>query len=302
MLAHSTTFSEHRSAAAPGRRAPGHFSRETLLRKAERSLLGCAYALHPQRIATLPQLLFWTAVDLIRGGTELPDQNRTQSHPDTFAGVVRRLTPATYMAALRLGFFPWAHCGPLKWWTRSRRAVLFFPELHVPRRVRRILKSGKYRVTFDTAFDGVLEACAAPRAYNWHTLTWLTPRYMQLFSELHRQGHAHSFEVWNAAGDLVGGGFGVAAGRIFVGESMFSREPDTSKLGCAVLYGHLAKWGFTLVDARDSTPVLATAGFREIPRREFESLLAEHTGSAGPPGSWIAEEDPADLVAGHRSS
>jgi len=270
---------------------------ETLLRRAARWVLGCAYALHPQRIASVPHLIFWTILDLIRGGTALPDRNRTRSLPDTFAGVVQDLTPASYMAAMRLGFFPWAHCGPLKWWTRRNRAVLLLSELHVPRRLKRLQKSGKYRVTFDTAFDDVLRACAAPRTYNWHTLTWLTPRVMRLFSDLHAKGHGHSFEVWNAAGELVGGGFGVASGRIFVGESMFSREADTSKLGLAVLCDELARRGFALIDARDMTPVLAAAGFREIPRTEFEKLLDAHVGANGKPGPWTVADDQTQILA-----
>jgi leucyl/phenylalanyl-tRNA--protein transferase len=263
--------------------------RETPLAVAKRWLLGTAYALQPQRVAGLPALLLWTTLDLLRGGTRLPDQSRTRSLPDTFGGVVRELSPETYLAALRLGFFPWAHCGPLKWWTRRQRMVLFLPERHVSRRVKRLLASRKYRVTFDTAFDHVLLSCGAPRSYNWHSLTWLTPRFMQLFSALHRQGHAHSFEVWNAEGELVGGGFGVAVGRIFVGESMFSRETDTSKLAAAVLYDHLERWGFALVDARDSTPVLKKMGYREIPRAEYEQKLREHADAPGRPGPWTAE-------------
>jgi leucyl/phenylalanyl-tRNA--protein transferase len=266
------------------------FERESLGEAARRWVLGAAYALQPQRIASLPHLLLWTALDVLRGGTENPDQNRTRSRPDTFGGVVRRLTTTTYVAALRLGFFPWAHCGPLKWWTRRKRMVLFLEERHMGRRLKRTLRSGKYRVTFDTAFDDVLAACSARRAYNWHSLTWLTPGYRQLFAEMHREGRAHSFEVWNEQGELVGGGFGVAVGRVFVGESMFSREPDTSKLGCHVLYAHLQRWGFALVDARDHTPVLARMGYREIPRAEFETLLAAHAvESADRPGPWTAE-------------
>jgi leucyl/phenylalanyl-tRNA--protein transferase len=262
---------------------------ETPLAVAKRWVFGTAYALQPQRVAKLPSLLLWTALDLARGRTLIPDQNRTKSQPDTFGGVVRDLTPETFLAALRLGFFPWAHCGPLKWWTRSKRAVLFFPELHVSRRLKRLMASGRYRVAFDTAFDEVLLRCAAPRAYNWHSLTWLTPRFMQLFSELHRQGHAHSFEVWDADGKLVGGGFGVAVGRVFVGESMFSLEADASKVAAAALYSHLEKWGFALVDARDMTPVLEKTGFREIPRTEYERLLREHAFVPGRPGPWSVE-------------
>lgn len=269
------------SAALPLREGP--------IRAATRWIFGIAYALHPQRVASLPHLLFLTAQDLLRGGTRLPDQNRTWAHPDTFGGVVRDLTPESYLAGLRRGFFPWAHCGPLKWWTRSKRMVLDFDNLHISRRLLRHLKSGKYTVTFDTAFDRVIAQCGAPRAYNWHTLTWLTPSYMRLFSVLNRQGHAHSFEVWNGQGDLVGGGFGVAIGRIFVGESMFSLEPDTSKIGCAVLYAHLEKWGFELVDARDFTPVLEKMGFREIPRAKYEAILETHGQEPVDCGAWCAD-------------
>jgi leucyl/phenylalanyl-tRNA--protein transferase len=300
MLASSKALSSADPAARPEgestHAAAPALPRESLLRAASRWMLGLAYAMHPQRILDVPYLLLWMALDAYQGGTRVPDQNRTKSRPDTFGGLVRDLSVETYMAGLRLGFFPWAHCGPLKWWTRQKRLVLFFPELHIPRRLRRTLRSGKYRVTFDTAFAEVLESCAAPRSYNWHTLTWLTPRQMALFKALHAGGHAHSFEVWNREGELVAGGFGVASGRMFVGESMFSRESDTSKLGATVLYAHLAKWGYAFVDARDFTPVLAATGYREIPRVEFEGLLAEHASAGGRSGRWTAEDDPAALV------
>lgn len=298
MLAHQRALEPAGRDANPRARNPktsasaGLPLRETSFDMAKRWVLGTAYALQPQRVASLPHLLFWSALDLLRGGTRLPDQDLTRSRPDTFGGVVRDLTPESFLAALRLGFFPWAHCGPLKWWTRKKRMVLFFPELHVSRKLKRLLASGKYRVTFDTAFDEVLLACRAPRAYNWHSLTWITPRFLRLFSELHRQGHAHSFEVWNANGELVGGGFGVAVGRIFVGESMFSREPEASKLAGAVLYAHLERWGFALVDARDFTPVLARVGFREISRADYELLLREHAHNAGRVGAWAVETAP----------
>ncbi len=268
--------------------SPGLPARETTAEIAKRWLLGTAYALQPQRIGSLPHLLFWTALDLFRGRTEIPDQNRTQSRPDTFGGVVRHLNAETYMAALRLGFFPWAHCGPAKWWTREQRSVLFFSELHISRRLRKLMRSGKYRVTFDTAFEEVVQNCAAPRAYNWHSLTWLTPRFRTLFADLNRKGHTHSYEVWNTEGELVAGGFGSVVGQVFVGESMFSREPDTSKLASMVLYSHLKKWGFAFVDARDRTPVLDKQGYRDIPRAEFEALMREHAGRSQTTGRWTA--------------
>jgi leucyl/phenylalanyl-tRNA--protein transferase len=270
--------------------------RETAWETAKRWALGIAYTLQPQRISSVPALLLWTAVDLLRGGTEIPDQNRTRSQPDTFGGVVRALTAETYLAALRLGFFPWAHCGPLKWWTRRERSVLLFPELHIQRRLKRLMRSGKYRVTFDTAFEEVVKRCAEPRAYNWHALTWLTPRFRTLFAELNRKGHTHSYEVWNIEGELVAGGFGTAIGDVFVGESMFSREPDTSKLASIVLYAHLRKWGFAFVDARDRTPVLEKQGYRDIPRAAFEALMREHASHDRPAGRWTATLSPAQAL------
>lgn len=275
----------------------GHPRRERRLGAAYRILLGLAYALHPQRVMDAPALLFWTTLDILRGRTEIPDQTRTRSRPDTFGGVVRSLTPETYMTAVRAGFFPWAHCGPLKWWTRKNRLVLSLSDLRVSRSVKRLVRKGDYRVTFDTAFAEVLTACAAPRPYNWHALTWLTPRFIEMFNTLHRQGFAHSFEVWNADGELVGGGFGVAFGGMFVGESMFSREPNTSKIGFAVLVAHLEQWGFTHVDGRDHTPVMERMGFRTIPRAEFEALLKVNESQTDRRGPWHASPEIADEAA-----
>lgn len=303
MAPHAPTLTPRSPALAPEADArtqahakAGPAPDETAFEKVRRWVLGIAYALQPQRISSLPHLMLWTALDTLAGGTEIPDQARTRSRPDSFGGVVRDLSPKTYLAALRLGFFPWCHCGPLKWWTRKERMVLFLPELHTGRTLKRLLRSGKYRFTFDTAFDDVVAACSAPRDYNWHTLTWITPRFRRLFSELHREGHAHSFEVWNDKGELVGGGFGTAVGRIFVGESMFSREPNTSKLGGHVLSQHLVKWGFVLADARDHTPVLKAAGYRKIPRAEYEALLAAHATSGDRTGPWAV--DPAIVAPG----
>lgn len=276
--------------------------REPPFDAAKRVLLGLAYALQPQRLADVPYVLIWTALDLLRGRTEIPHPDRTRSRPDTFAGVVRNLTPETYMAAARRGFFPWAHCGPLKWWTRRHRMVLRLPELHVSRRVKRLLRKGDYRVTFDRAFADVLAACAAPRDYNWHTLTWLTPRFMQLYADLHRQGFAHSFEVWNDKNELVGGGFGVAFGGIFIGESMFSREPDTSKLGFAVLVAHLKDWGFTAIDGRDHTPVMERQGFRLVPHAEFDALLDANARTPDRLGPWKATPEIAQKASGSKRS
>jgi leucyl/phenylalanyl-tRNA--protein transferase len=262
-----------------------------------RWMLGAAYACHPKRARDLPHLLALTAADMARGGTRVPDRDRTYPRPDTFAGVCRDFSPETVMAAARLGFFPWAHFGPLKWWTRKDRMVLFLDEQHIGKRLRRDMKKTAYRVTFDKAFDEVIKACAGRRKGRPPGLTWITPKIMQVYSELHRQGRSHSFEVWSEDGRLVGGGYGIAVGRIFFTESQFSRESNTSKMGFATLNHHLAKWGFLVNDGKQHTPVIEAMGFREIPRAEFEALLDEHGAAVVRPGAWTVEADLAAIAA-----
>jgi leucyl/phenylalanyl-tRNA--protein transferase len=269
---------------------------ETWQARSMRWLLGTAYALKPKRILDVPYLLWHSTADLARGGTRVPDPARTQARPDTFAGICRDISPDKVLAAARLGFFPWCHLGPLKWWTRRNRMVLFLKEQHTPKRLRRDMKKSPYRVTFDEAFDDVMRACAEPRKGSYG-LTWITPQIMRLYARLHAMGHAHSFEVWSPDGRLVGGGYGLAVGRIFFTESQFSRESNTSKMGFATLNHHLAKWGFVLNDGKDFTPTIDAMGFRAIPRAEFEALLAEHAHTTGTPGPWRVEADLAQVAA-----
>ena len=270
---------------------------ESLSAWMQRWVLGTAYALHPSRIADCPSLIAHTLADMARGGTRVPDPGRTWARPDTFAGVCCDISPETFLAAVRLGFFPWSHCGPLKWWTRKKRMVLFLGEHKLEKRTLREMRKNAYTVTFDTAFGDVMRACAGPRSYNWHALTWITPLMQRLYAGLHRLNHAHSFEIWNAEGRLVGGGFGISVGRIFLSDSLFSRERDVSKMASAALYFHLAKWGYVLCDGRDFTPMMDAMGFREITRAEYEALLAEHAHAGGHPLPWTVEADLATVAA-----
>ncbi|MGQ0672895.1 MAG: leucyl/phenylalanyl-tRNA--protein transferase [Hyphomicrobium sp.] len=271
--------------------------RETWSEAAMRNVLGVAYACRPKRIVDLPHLVYHCAADLMRGGTRQPSQSRTWSRPDTFAGLCRNLSPASVLAAARLGFFPWCHCGPLKWWTREERMVLFFDEHHIAKRFRSIMKKSPYRVTFDTAFEEVIRACAEPRQNRRLSLTWITPKIMRLYTALHAAGHAHSVEVWDEQGRLVGGTYGVAVGKVFVTESQFFREPNASKLGYHLLNHHLAKWGFLVNDNKGWTEATSAMGFREIPRSEYEALLRQHAETDHKTGPWRAEDDLATVAA-----
>lgn len=120
---------------------------------------------------------------------------------------------------------------------------------------------------------------------------------MRLYSQLFDQGHAHSFEVWSEDGRLIGGGYGIAFGKIFVGESQFSHETNTSKMGFATLHHHLAKWGYVLSDGKDYTQVLEQLGFHKIPRAEYEAILKESAQSGGKAGRWVVEDDLATIAA-----
>jgi leucyl/phenylalanyl-tRNA--protein transferase len=288
-------------AGAP-RTAAADDARAALFREApsatiRRWILGFAFACHPKRIADLPPLLIAMARDAMRGGTVVPQPGSGQPRPDTFAGIVSDASPESILAAARLGYFPLAHCGPLKWWTREKRMVLKLGQQRINKNVRRLMRQNAFRVTFDEAFDEVIKACAGPRKGRPNGLTWITPRMMQLYAELHDLGHVHSFEVWNREGRLVGGGYGLAVGRIFFTESQFSHENNTSKIGFAVLNHHLEKWGYVLNDGKDETPTLAEVGFELVSRGEFEELLREHGAGITRAGPWRMDGDLASIAA-----
>jgi leucyl/phenylalanyl-tRNA---protein transferase len=282
--------------------ASGKVARERRFRESPKAKLlrwtmGTAYALHPKRIAEVPFLLASMVADICRGGTRQPSEATIYARPNTFAGVCRDLTPERIVDAARNGFFPWCHIGPLKWWTRHERMVLFLNEQHIGKRLRREMRKTDYTVTFDMAFDAVIEACAEPRKGRPLGLTWITPKIMSLYSALHDLGFAHSFEVWSADGRLIGGGYGLAIGRVFYTESQFSRESNTSKMGFASFNHHLAKWGYVLNDGKDFTRTIDAMGFRSIPRSEFDAILTEHTASGGREGRWQVEDDLATVAA-----
>ena len=268
--------------------------RETPKEKLLRWTMGTAYACHPKRIADLPFLLWDMAADISRGGTKIPSDD---DNPPATRHLRRRLPrhhPRAHHRAARRGFFPWCHLGPLKWWTRRERMVLFLGEQHMAKRLRRDMRKTDYRVTFDEAFDEVIKACAEPRKGRPLGLTWITPKIMRLYAALHDLGFAHSFEVWSADGRLVGGGYGIAIGRVFYTESQFSRDSNTSKMGFASLNYHLAKWGYLVNDGKDFTPTIDAMGFRAIPRAEFEAILAEHGTSGGHSGRLGCRGRPGD--------
>jgi leucyl/phenylalanyl-tRNA--protein transferase len=274
----------------PGRAARrAALFRESPLAMAERWAVAIAWGLMPKRITGLPNLVRLCFNELLAPDRALPDPERALNNPPGLAGLVHEFTLPALLAGYRRGLYPLAHMAPMKWWSPPRRSVLFFEETHLAKRLRRQMRQGRYTVTLDQDFDGVIAACAHRQSRL--NLTWITPKVMRIYAELFDAGHAHSFEVWNEKGELAGGGYGLAIGGTFVTESQFSREPNTSKIGFAVLNWHLARWGFAFNDGKVMTPTCHDMGFREIPRREFLARLADAGRSPVESGPWQAAAD-----------
>ena len=194
------------------------------------------------------------------------------------------LSPERLVRAYRLGIFPWFSEGePILWWSPDPRTVLFPHELKLSRSLRKTLRKSLYQVRADTAFEQVMEGCSQPRPNQ--AGTWITENMKQAYCTLHALGVAHSVETWHD-GQLVGGLYGIALGRMFYGESMFSRMSDASKTALAALVHQLDAWGFGLIDCQMHTPLLASFGAREIPRSEFTRHVAELVNYADVPGPW----------------
>ena len=184
------------------------------------------------------------------------------------------LTPAQLLQAYANGIFPMApdcDSDDLDWYAPARRGIIPLDAVHLSRSLAKLLRQDRFAVTIDRDFAGVLAGCAAPRTDTAET--WISPRIAGLYQALFASGHAHSVEVWQAD-ELVGGAYGVALGRAFFGESMFSRTADASKVALAHLLARLRTDGFVLCDTQYLTPHLATFGGIEISRAAYERRLA----------------------------
>lgn len=218
-----------------------------------------------------------------------PQPDRALSDPDGLLAVGGSLTPRRLLRAYRLGIFPWYSPGqPILWWSPNPRLVLFPEYLNISRSLRKTLRKEWFTVTTDTDFATVISACAEPRAPDLGT--WITPEMNRAYCRLHRLGHAHSVEIWHQS-ELVGGLYGVALGRVFYGESMFSRMSDTSKVALAVLAAQLRRWEFAVIDCQVRTDHLSRMGAVEIPRPAFLQLLERYCPLPGREGVWRLDAD-----------
>jgi leucyl/phenylalanyl-tRNA--protein transferase len=217
-----------------------------------------------------------------------PPPSKALQDPNGLLAAGRDLSPERLLEAYGRGIFPWYSAGqPVLWWSPDPRMVLFIDEFKLSRSLaktlRRVRREGRWTIALDRDFEATMLACAEPRPDQ--DGTWITPLIRQAYVGLHRRGHAHSVEVLED-GVPVGGLYGVSIGRMFFGESMFTRRPDASKCALAALVALLREHGFSVIDCQQATSHLASLGGREIPRDAFLDRVA--TLAAQPPPDWSA--------------
>lgn len=196
------------------------------------------------------------------------------------------LSTERLLLAYAHGIFPWYNDddGPIVWWSPDPRFVLRPSQLKVSKSMRKVLRDGAFRVTFDTAFRAVMEACSAVPRHGQEG-TWITPAMIEAYCRLHEEGWAHSVEVWQGEA-LVGGLYGVALGRCFAGESMFARVSNASKAGFITLVRWLEARGYDLIDCQTHSAHLQSLGAVEIPRSDFLQYLTHNRDCPTERGQW----------------
>jgi leucyl/phenylalanyl-tRNA--protein transferase len=220
---------------------------------------------------------------------ERPDQAfppviRALHQPNGLLALGGDLSPVRLLNAYRRGIFPWYSAGePILWWSPDPRCVFRPDSIHVSQSLLKAMKRNNYLVTLDRAFEAVIKACAEPRAQQYGT--WLSPEMITAYIRLHHEGWAHSVETWHD-GRLIGGIYGVALGRAFFGESMFSRANNGSKLALVWLARQLSAWKFCLLDGQVGTPHLYTLGAIDLPRDIFIQELAGALTHPDRRGTW----------------
>ncbi len=228
----------------------------------------------------------------LAAGDRFPPVERALAEPNGLLAAGGDLSAARLTEAYRNGIFPWYSEGqPVLWWSPDPRMVLFPPELKLSRSLRKRLKRHDYEVRADTRFEEVMRECAAPR--EGQSGTWITEDMIAAYTALHRAGRAHSVETW-IGGELAGGLYGVALGRMFYGESMFTRAPEASKIALATLVRQLERWGYGMIDCQMPTTHLARFGASEIPRAEFMRKLATLVNYPDTARKWRLDDDLSD--------
>jgi leucyl/phenylalanyl-tRNA--protein transferase len=238
----------------------------------------------------------------LEGDDPFPPLASALKHPNGLLAAGADLSPARLLAAYRQGIFPWYSDGePILWWCPDPRMVLIPSELKISRSLAKTLRNRDHEIRFDSAFEAVMHGCAtrgadpaAPGADK--PGTWITNEMRAAYLRLHELGYAHSAETW-MAGELAGGLYGVAIGRMFYGESMFTRARDASKMAMVHLVRRLERHGCGMIDCQMHTAHLASLGARAIPRSEFSLRLRKLVNCGMTPTKWNTAEADGDVTA-----
>jgi leucyl/phenylalanyl-tRNA--protein transferase len=225
----------------------------------------------------------------LRSDEPFPPVQSALTDPNGLLAAGGDLDPDRLITAYRHGIFPWfSEDQPILWWSPDPRMALAPADIRVTRSLAKALRSSHFEVRADSAFRAVMQGCAEPRPDQEGT--WINQEMIAAYSALHERGIAHSIETW-MNGKLVGGLYGVALGRMFFGESMFSRVTDASKISLAHLARQLDRWGFGLIDCQVHTAHLASMGARVMSRSAFMRKLGELVNYPDIPGAWMLDND-----------
>jgi len=228
-------------------------------------------------------------------GTDFPPSSDALDYPNGLLAVGGNLTPENLMAAYSRGIFPWyEEPQPVLWWTPDPRSVLFPDEIHISRSLAKTLRRGNFALAVDLQFSRVMRECAVLRGDGLGT--WIDDDMIRAYSALYALGSAHSVEVLDGNGQLVGGLYGVAMGQVFFGESMFSNDTDASKVALVALVDILRRGDFHMIDCQVESDHLNSMGARNINRLDFERRLAQTIGSKTDPGIWQLPATCGDLL------
>ncbi|WP_130537264.1 leucyl/phenylalanyl-tRNA--protein transferase [Thiomicrorhabdus indica] len=246
------------------------------------------------------QAPFW----LDREPVYFPPTSLAMNEPDGLLAIGGDLTPEWLLHAYSVGLFPWFNPGePILWWTPNPRSVLPVDAIKIRRslwkRIKQKMQDPEFKITLDQSFTEVMRNCSeVPRG--GQSGTWITNDMLISYQKLHQLGHAHSVEIWQQ-GELVGGLYGVAIGKMFFGESMFAKHADASKIALVALSMQLQAWGFSMIDTQVETDHLNSMGAVQIPRAEFERDLSGLINQSFENKTWHFTDDWFSLAQQHYS-
>lgn len=234
---------------------------------------------------------YWLQPDDI----DFPSVELALREPDGLLAVGGDLSVKRLLSAYANGIFPWySENQPILWWSPDPRLVLYPANLNISKSLSKLLRRNKFTIRFDTVFNNVVHACAGPRRDTEGT--WIGNEIQQAYIKLHEAGYAHSIEVWQND-KLVGGLYGVALGKVFFGESMFSLVPNASKIALTYLCAHLVKWQYCLIDCQVESPHLLSMGAVSISRAEFMQQLTHARDLSSKINKWSVDDDISDRLS-----